>query len=231
MADTLILVPGLGCDRRLWAQQIVALDAGRRIVVADQTRHDRIADMARALLETAPPRFAIAGLSMGGYVVLEVLRQAPQRIDRLALIDTNAHADTPESTARRQAQIERAAKGGYKAVVNELTPLLVAPAHAAVPAVADVYRAMALDTGAEAFIRQQRAIVSRADSRGLLGGIAVPSLVLCGEHDALSPPNLHREMAAAIPGAVLEVVPRAGHLAPLEAPVPVTAAMARWLQM
>ncbi|GAB4137101.1 MAG: alpha/beta hydrolase [Sphingomonadales bacterium] len=230
MADPLILVPGLGCDRRLWAHQALVLGDDTRILFADQTRHDSIAAMAAGFLADAPSRFTIAGLSMGGYVALEVLRQAPDRVAGLALIDTNAHADTPESSARRQAQIKRADDGDYAGVVDDLIPLLVAANHADLPAVADVYKAMALDAGADVFIRQQRAIISRPDSTGLLAQVAVPTLVLCGEHDGLSSPAVHRDMAAAIVDAQLAIIPRAGHLAPLEAPVPVTQAMGDWLR-
>ncbi len=230
MADPLILVPGLGCDRRLWAQQALVLGDDTRILFADQTQHDSIAAMAAAFLADAPPRFAIAGLSMGGYVALEVLRQAPERVIGLALVDTNAHADTPESSARRSEQITRAEAGDYAAVVNGLIPLLVAADHVDQSAVADVYKAMALDAGAEVFIRQQRAIIGRADSTPLLAQVAVPTLVLCGEHDGLSSPAVHRDMAAAIADAQLAIIPRAGHLAPLEAPVPVTQAMRDWLR-
>lgn len=229
MTKTLILVPGLGCDRRLWAHQAIMMGDDARLIIADQTRHDSIKGMAVALLADAPDRFAIAGLSMGGYVALEVFRQARDRVAGIALLDTNAHADKPERLALRQQQIDDAAQGRLAAVVDAMMPLLVAPAYLDVPAVAGVYRAMALDGGADVFIRQQQAIIGRADSMDLLGAINVPSLVLCGEHDALSSAAKHRDMAACMPGAALCVVPRAGHLATLEAPVPVTQAMQDWL--
>lgn len=228
MQATLILVPGLLCDARLWRHQVAGLRGMARLVIADHGRHDSIAAIAAALLKAAPRRFAIAGLSMGGYVALEVFRQAPARATRLALLDTNAHADPAAASTRRQAQMAQAEGGGFAAVVETLSAALIAPAHVQGEA-GEIFRAMANDAGPGVFRRQQSAIMGRADLTGLLPAIKVPSLVLCGERDALTPPAIHRTMAKAMPQSRYVEIAGAGHLTPLEAPAAVTQAMESWL--
>jgi pimeloyl-ACP methyl ester carboxylesterase len=181
------------------------------------------------VLARAPSgRFALAGLSMGGYCALEIVRQAPERVAALALLDTSARPDTPEGTTNRR-RLVKLAEHDFDRVVDELLPKLVAPAHLADPAIAGVVRAMARAFDPTSFARQQEAIISRADSRPLLPTIACPTLVLCGREDALTPPAVHEEMAAAIPRARLVLVDGSGHLSPLERPEAVTAALAAWL--
>jgi pimeloyl-ACP methyl ester carboxylesterase len=225
-----VLVPGLLCSPRLFAPQIPALWRRGPVTVADHTRDDTMAGVARRILDAAPPRFALAGLSMGGYAALEILRQAPERVDRLALLDTSARPDTPEQSERRRAQMAMAADGRFGEVADLLFPLLVHPAHTGDGALRSVVRAMAEDTGPEAFAREQLAIISRPDSRPGLAGISCPVLVLVGEGDQLTPPDLSREMAAAIPGARLVIVPGAGHASTLERPEAVTGALEEWLE-
>jgi pimeloyl-ACP methyl ester carboxylesterase len=226
----LVLAPGLLCDRELWAPQTDALTDAAALWIADTTRHDNFADMAAALLAEAPPGpFALAGLSMGGYLALEVVRQAPARVRALALLDTNAHADSPE---RRQARLDLvglAERGRFLGVTDALLPMLVHPDRLGDAALVATIKRMARHVGLQAFIRQERAIMDRADSRPHLGSIRCPTLVLCGREDRLTPPESHVEMAAAIPGAVLEVVDRCGHLSTLERPDAVNAALRRWL--
>ena len=226
--EPLLLLPGLLCDRALWQYQVSALDEFARPAVADLTRSDSIAGLARDVLAEAPERFALAGLSMGGYVAFEIMRQAPGRVARLALLDTQARADTEASRERRQALIRLSGRGQFKGVTPRLLPNLLHPDHIVTP-LADIVTAMAERIGQAAFVRQQTAIMGRIDSRPGLAAIRVPTLVICGAEDLLTPPALAEEIAAGIPGADLLVVPHAGHLTPLEAPEAVNRAMIEWL--
>ncbi len=228
--DTLVLVPGLNCTERLFEPQIAALRDRLDVMIADHRRDDSMVGIARRLLAAAPSRFALAGLSMGGYVALEVMRQAPERVSRLALLDTNARADTEEARANRQRLIALAERGRFDEVHAALWPRLVHPKRRDDASLERIVRDMAEVTGPEAFVRQQRAILGRSDLRPTLAAIAVPTLVLVGEDDALTPPDLSREMAQAIPGATLVVVPDCGHLSSLERPEAVTEALTRWLE-
>jgi pimeloyl-ACP methyl ester carboxylesterase len=223
----LILLPGLLCDDRLW--QAAVRDLAVKVSVADLTRDDGLAAMADRLLAHAPPRFALAGLSMGGYLAMEILRRAPERVARLALLDTTPHADRPEQTERRRDAIALVRAGRFETVVATLPPSLLGPMAQADPRLAGLVRDMARAIGPDAFIRQQKAIMGRRESWDLLPLITCPTLVLCGACDGLTPPDLHRAIAAAIPGSRLAVVPEAGHLSPLERPGPVGAALAGWL--
>jgi pimeloyl-ACP methyl ester carboxylesterase len=224
----LVLVPGLGCTGELFAAQIAAI-TDREVVVADTTGHDSMAAIAAAVLETAPPRFALAGLSMGGYVVLELWRQAPGRIVKLALLDTQARADAASAAEVRKRMIELGEDGKLDKIHETLWPRLASPGRREDRALEIVVRRMLQEVGAAAFVRQERAILSRPDSRPTLPTITVPTLVLVGSEDQVTPPDLAREMASALPGANLVVVPGAGHLSSLEKPDAVTAALAGWL--
>ncbi|CCG40969.1 alpha/beta fold hydrolase [Magnetospirillum molischianum] len=230
MSKTLILLPGLLCDFRLWARQSQALSSRIGVVVPDLARDDSLEAMAERVLAAAPPRFALGGLSMGGYLSLEIMRRAPERVERLALLCTNAQADPPEQKQRRLDAIALAASPeGFDQVVAAQAAALLAPDSAADPAIAGLFRAMASSVGSEGFARQQRAIMARPDSRPGLSAIACPTLILCGALDTLTPPDLHRGLAAAISGARLEIVPDSGHLAPIERPDAVSLALASWL--
>jgi pimeloyl-ACP methyl ester carboxylesterase len=180
-------------------------------------------------LANAPPRFALAGLSMGGFISLAMMRLAPERIDRLALLDTNARADVPERSAEREKFIAMAQAGKFAEVNAALTPRYLHPDHRG-EAFRKVVDEMADDVGADGFVRQQRAIMGRPDSRPMLGSVRCPTLVLVGDADAATPPELSKEMADAIPGAKLVVVKECGHLSTIEQPEAVNAAMAAWLQ-
>lgn len=214
----MVLVPGLNCSPRLYAAQIPVLWRFGPVTVADHTRDDTMAGIARRLLRDAPPRFALVGLSMGGYVAFEVLRQAPDRVAKVALLDTGPRADRPEQTERRDAQIALARSGRFDAVTEALWPLLVHRDRQSDRELKAVVRLMADETGPEAFIRQQTAIKGRPDSRPALGAIRCPTLVLVGEGDTLTPPDLAKEMAEGIAGAKLVIVPDSGHLSTLERP-------------
>lgn len=225
----LLLLPGLLCDAALWRAQTADLADIAAPLVCDLTRHDSLEAMAASALAGAPEYFSLAGLSMGGYVAQEIMRQAPERVLRLALLDTSARPDTEEQRARRRGLIELAGKGEFKGVTPRLLPLLLHPDHLADEALVDTVMGMAERVGKEAFLRQQKAILGRPDSRPDLARVACPTLVLCGREDALTPLALHEEMAAAIPGARLEVIEHCGHLATLEHPGAVTEAMRSWL--
>jgi pimeloyl-ACP methyl ester carboxylesterase len=231
MADktALLLLPGLLCDRRLWQPQIEALADRFEPLVADLTRDDSFPTMARRALAEAPPRFALAGLSMGGYVAQEIMRQAPERVERLALLDTSARADTPEQSQRRRDLIALSERGQFHGVTPRLLPLLIHRDRLADAALVETVTAMAQAVGPEAFRRQQKAILARPDGRGDLPRVAVPTLVLCGREDALTPLPLAEEMTDAILGARLIVIEACGHLTTLERPDQVNRAVRDWL--
>ena len=225
----LLLVPGLLCDRRLWQAQVEGLRHSAECIVADVSAADTIAGMAAAAIARMPPGpFAVAGLSMGGYVALEVARQAASRVKGIALLDTNARPDSAQASEDRRRMM-KIAETDFDRVVNALLPKLLLPAHMRDARIVAVVKAMARDTGVAAYCRQQEAIIGRADSRPHLAKIACPTLVLCGKEDALTPVALHEEMANAIPGARLVVAPQCGHLSPLEQPQLVTMNLVHWL--
>ncbi|HEV2559045.1 MAG TPA: alpha/beta fold hydrolase [Microvirga sp.] len=227
--EPLILVPGLCLTGGLFAPQIEALGGDRPILVADHRQDDSIAAIARRLLAGAPERFALAGLSMGGYVALEVLRQAPDRVSRLALLDTSARPDTPEARGDREALIAKAASGRFDEVKSALLPRFIQSSRLDDRSLVDRILAMMDETGPDAFIRQQRAIMGRTDARDRLPGIEIPTLILVGADDRLTPPDLSREMADRVEWSSLVVVPDCGHLPTLEQPEAVIKALQAWL--
>ena len=228
--QTLILIPGLGADARMWTPQIAALRGTvRPIVTEEHARHDSIAAMAAAILAAAPSHFALAAASMGGYVALEIMRQAPGRVARLALLNTSARADVPEQKAARQALIAIALRDGVDAAVTQRLPLTVHADRRSDAAFVRLFYDMQREAGVDVYVRQMRAAMGRADSRDLLAAIACPTLVLTGRQDALIAPALSREMAEAIPGASLVELDGCGHCANLERPDQVNAALAGWL--
>jgi pimeloyl-ACP methyl ester carboxylesterase len=222
-------LPGLLCDGALWQHQIAALADVVAPLVGDLSRHETLAGMAASVLTAAPDYFSLAGLSMGGYVAQEIMRQAPSRVRRLALLDTSARPDTDEQRARRRGLIELAGKGEFKGVTPRLLPLLIHAERLTDKPLVDAVIGMAERIGKDAFLRQQQAILGRPDGRPDLAKIACPTLVLCGRQDALTPLAAHEEMAASIKGSRLVVVEDSGHLPPLERPDAVTAALREWL--
>lgn len=224
-----MLIPGLLASARLYAQQIPALWRTGPVTVADHTRDDNMGAMARRILRDAPPHFALVGLSMGGYVSFEIMRQAPARVARLALLDTSALPDTPEAGAARRTQVALAAQGHFAQVLDAFFPRLVHPMRRADPLLRAVFDEMAAEVGAEGYLRQQAANIARADSRPTLAGIRCPTLVLVGEQDELTPPERALEIANGIVGAKLVRLADCGHLSPLERPHAVTRALLEWL--
>lgn len=225
----IVLIPGLLASARLYREQLPTLWRFGPITVADHTRHDSVPAIARSILATAPPRFALAGLSMGGYVAFEIVRQAPERVERLALLDTSAQPDTPELTERRRTQIALAQRGHLGEVVEQQFEILLHPDRQHDEPLRAIVRLMAQETGAEVFVLQQTAIIGRPDSRPDLAAIRCPTLVLVGDSDALTPPDLAVEIAEGIDGARLVVVPQSGHLTTLERPDAATRALVEWL--
>jgi pimeloyl-ACP methyl ester carboxylesterase len=231
-ADALpvVLVPGLTCSARLYAEQIPALWQFGPVMIADHTRDDGMMTIAQRILAAAPPRFALAGLSMGGYIAFEIMRQAPERVARLALLDTGARGDTLEQTERRKVVIALAKSGRYAEVPDIAFPVYVHRDHRGDAALKRLVRTMAEETGPDAFLRQQQAIIGRPDSRPGLAAITCPTLVLVGEGDEATPPDLAREIAAGISGSRLVVIPDSGHLSTLEQPQAVTQALVEWMR-
>lgn len=231
----MLLFPGLLCDARLWRDQVAALSATVRCVVADCTRDNTLDGMAdRALSVMAaisPGRFAVAGLSMGGYAAMALMRRAPERVSGLCLMDTSARPDTPEQARRRHGLMALVARGSrFKGVTPRLLPLLLHPGRLDDQALCDEVAVMADRVGQAAFLRQQAAIVARPDSRPDLSRVAVPTLVAVGAGDQLTPPDLSAEIAGLVPGAALHVVEGAGHLLPMERPDAATRLMREWLE-
>lgn len=227
--EALVLIPGLLCTAALFEPQVRALGAERDVTVADHTRHDSVEMLAADILSTAPRQFALAGLSMGGYVALEIMRQARDRVTRLALMDTNAHADNSEQKQDRRRLIEIAHRDGTRKVQSLLLPGLVAESRLTDKALVETVLKMGEDTGPDAFERQEEAIMRRPDSRLSLSGIHVPTLVLVGREDMRTPVSVAEEIHKAIAGSQLVVVPECGHLSTLEQPAAINDAMAEWL--
>ncbi|WP_338110401.1 alpha/beta fold hydrolase [Rhodovastum atsumiense] len=226
----MLLLPGLLCDARLWRDQMNALAGPVEPIVADLTHHDKIDDMARHALAAVPGRFALCGLSMGGYVALAVMRLAPERVTRLCLMDTTARPDTPEQMRRRRGLIALTRGNRFRGVTPRLLPQLLHPDRLGDAALCQEVMDMADRVGRQAFLRQQHAILHRPDSRPGLREIGVRTLVVVGSHDAVTPPALSEEMAEAIPGAALRMVPEAGHLPPMEQPDSIIELLRAWME-
>ena len=226
----LVLLPGMMCDGRLFGPQIAAFGLSRAIHLPPIGGHDSMAALAAEVLAHAPPRFALAGLSMGGILAMEIMARAPERVERLALLDTNPRAELPEVQARRAPQIEAAQQGHLHEVMrDEMKPNYLTDGPGK-QAVLDLCMEMAMDLGPGVFINQSRALRDRPDRQEVLRGVSVPTLVLCGREDRLCPIERHELMHGLIPGSTLEIINGAGHLPVLEQPETTTAALARWLE-
>lgn len=224
----LLLFPGLLCDARLWRDQVAAL-SGVACTVADCTQDDTLDGMAQRALSTMSGRFAVAGLSMGGYAAMALMRLAPEHVTGLCLMDTSARPDTPEQARRRRGMMALVARGNrFKGVTPRLLPLLLHPGRLGDQALCDEVMAMADRVGQAAYLRQQAAIVARPDSRPDLERVTVPTLVAVGAGDQLTPPDLADEIAELIPGAELRIVEDAGHLPPMERPSDTTELLRGW---
>lgn len=225
---TLVLLPGLLNTRRVFEHQIEALSDVADCLVPELWHHETISAMAEATLAMVPPTFGLVGFSMGGYVAFEILRQAADRVERLALMDTQATPDSPESTKRRRALLDQTKIGRFRGVQRSLLPQLVHPRHIDDAAISQPIFEMAEEIGADGFVREQRAIIDRADSRHMLVDIDIPTVVVVGRQDQVTPLPRSEEMAADIANSRLVVLEECGHMSPLEKPAEVIAALRRW---
>ena len=227
--EPLVLIPPMLCDARVFGPQINTLSADLPILFAPTTRGERMEEIASQVLGWAPSRFALAGMGMGGAVALEIIRRAPERVSRIALISTSPHADSPEMAAHREPLIVAARSGRLRDVIaHELNPAWLADGPTRMT-VANLVAEMGVAQGPDAYVRQARAMQRRRDQQGVLAQIRQPALVMCGAHDGLLPLRRHEFLAEMIPGATLRVIEMAGHLPTLENPIAATQALRKWL--
>ena len=229
MNEPLVLLPGMMCDARLYFPQLAAFSHERSVTVAPVGAHDTVTALAAEVLANAPPTFALAGLSMGGIVAMEVIRQAPDRVTRLALLDTNPKAEIDAVKQNREPQIAKVRQGKLRAVMrDEMKPNYLTDGPQ-MGQILDLCMAMADTCGPEVFIRQSRALQSRSDQQRTLRQVRVPTLILCGEDDALCPIHRHTLMHELVTGSTLEIIAKAGHLPTLEQPDATNKALSQWL--
>lgn len=229
MKEPLVLLPGMMCDARLFGPQIAAFSADRAVMTAPLNAADTVAGLAGDVLAVAPPKFALAGLSMGGIVAMEVIRQAPERVARLALLDTNPKAEAPAVAQNREPQIAKVRAGHLRAVMrDEMKPNYLTDGPQ-MGQILDLCMAMAETLGPEVFVRQSRALQTRPDQQDTLRTVMIPTLILCGEDDTLCPIHRHELMHELVAGSVLTVIKGAGHLPTLEQPDATNEALAKWL--
>lgn len=229
MKTPLLIIPGLVCDARLFGHQIDHLSDLADIEVVDHRHHDSIKKLARDVLDDAPDEFALCALSMGGYVAFEIMRQAPERVTKLALIATSARLDTDEVAARRRGFIKLAGLGKFKGMSGALMRSFIHPDNVGNPHIVSTLYDMAEDTGSQGFINQQTMILGRPESLETLKGINCPTMVIFGDRDERTPLEINREIADGIKGAELVVISSCGHLPPLEKPQETTEHLRRWL--
>jgi len=227
----LLLLPGMMCDARVWEPQRSALATHHPVTVADLGNANTISALASRVLVRAPRRFALAGMDMGGVVALEIWRQAPHRVARLALLGVDYRADTPEQRQQRNSHLEWAQRGALKQALREtLKPGYLGRALDNPLATLNDLLKMGLALGPEVFTSQTLAMRDRADSEDTLAQIACPTLLICGAEDTLCPADLQQRMALRIPDADLVVIPRCGHVCSLEHPEAVNLALSHWLE-
>lgn len=224
-----VMASGQLLTSEAWGPQVAALSVDYDLRLSDHTRDETIAGLAQRLLAEAPARFHLVAHAMGGFTAFEVMRAAPERVRSLALIATLAPNDGPAQTERRRGYIRLVEDGRFAEVVEERIPILVHPARRQDAALLATVRRMALDTGAATFLRQQRAIMSRPDSRPSLEAITAPTLLIRGEQDGITTSAHQEEILAGIAGARLESIADCGHLPTLEAPITTNRILADWL--
>ena len=230
MKAPVLLIPGLLCSAEVFAPQVPALWSVGPVMVASTLQGRTIEEIASTILQDAPPRFALAGISFGGYVCMEIMRRAPERVTRLALLDTSARPDTPEQSERRREMLAQARKADFAPWVEEALTSIMHPSRHADAGLRAVNRRMGLAVGVDGLARQIDAAIDRIDSRESLSAVQVPTLVLVGEEDRLIPPEHSREIARIVPDAEMLVIPDCGHSSTLEQPALVTSALLLWMQ-
>ncbi|MEO0831237.1 MAG: alpha/beta fold hydrolase [Pseudomonadota bacterium] len=229
MAEPILFLPGMMCDARLFAPQIDMLSADRGVMVGNLTGSSQIGALAARVLDEAPRRFALVGLSMGGIVAMEILSRAPDRVTRVCLMDTNPLPETPKRAAEREPQIIGARTGRLAEIIRtEIKPAYLAPGPQRVD-ILNLVVDMAEALGPDVFVDQSRALQRRLDQQATLRSARMPALILCGAEDTLCPVQRHEHMADLMPNARLEVVPDAGHLPVLEQPARVNRLLSAWL--
>ncbi len=226
----ILLVPGLLCSEEIFAPQLPTLWPRGPITIANTLAGETMAEIAARILENAPPRFDLAGVSMGGYLAFEILRQAADRVERLALICTSARPDTPEQTAGRRKMLDQARAVGFERFLALGADALTHSGRKGDPTLNAISIRMGRTVGLEGFARQTEAVIARPDSRPLLAGIKVPTTIVVGDADPLTPVSLSEEMASAIPGATLTIAADCGHVITLERPEVVNTALEAWLR-
>jgi pimeloyl-ACP methyl ester carboxylesterase len=224
----LVLVPGLAGDETMWRDQLAGLADLQPVVSNVNARHASLPEMAAALLARHPGPLALCGASMGGMVAMEAARQAPGRVLGLALLGTSARPEDEEMRGIREKAIELFAQGRLKEVIEPNAGMAFHPVHARDAELVGRYLEFVLRAGAEQLIRQNRAVIARPDARRHLPSLRCPVLVMCGEDDQLTPPELSREIAQLAPGAELLLLPRCGHMLTMEQPQAVNGALRRW---
>lgn len=225
----MILIPGLGTSPRTYSNIIPELWQHGSVTIVNYAQNDSIEAMAKQILADAPEQFALIGHSMGGYIAFEIMRQAPERVSKLALLNTSARSDNDEAKQKRQEKIEQAKQGKFAEIIKGTLPAFVHPSHKDDKNLQEIITAAHNDAGAENYIRQQTAIMNRKDSRPDIKDITIPTLVLTGDDDKLLPLEHSQEIVNAIRGAKLVVVTQAGHMAALEQPREVSKALVEWL--
>jgi pimeloyl-ACP methyl ester carboxylesterase len=231
MKDAVLLVPGMMSDARVFGPQIETLSRSHAVTVANVSAAHSIREMAADILFQAPSRFALCGHAMGGVVAMEILRRAPERVTRLCLISTTPLPETPEQAVWREPQIVKAQAGRLEdAMAEAFAPDNFAPGANRTRTI-ETIQAMARSLGTEVFVRQSRAMQRRPDAQKALRSLKMPSLVLCGEHDRITPVKRHTFMAELIPYAELAIIDDAGHVPTLETPEKATLALQAWLDL
>lgn len=227
--QNLLFIPGLLCDDMLWHHQVAYFKENYNIIVADVTRHESIDEMARSILNDAPEHFILCGLSMGGYVAQAIMAMAPTRVQKLILINTSSRPDSPETVRRRKGLISIATIGKFKGVTPKLLPLLIHETRLDDENITRLIMDMAERVGRDAFLRQQKAILGRPDFRLTLPDIGIPTLVIGGDADKITPADCARETASLIKEAELYIYETCGHLSPLEYPMDVNQRIERFI--
>lgn len=227
----ILLVPGLNTDARVFAQALPALWPDGPVMIANHLEGEGVADIARNILAGAPSAFALGGFSFGGYLSFEIIRQAPERVRKLLLLDTSARPDTAEATEVRRRRIEHTQAGKFGMVIEQSFTNSVHPDNQSDSRLYSIHRAMAEANGPDAYVRHQLSIIARPDSGPLLKSIVVPTLIVVGEGDEITPPDAAREMHEGIAGSRLELIPRSGHYALLENPERTGAVLRTWAEI